>query len=193
VKAALPGVYNVADVLAKDQTLVGKLTPSGVVTIVDTLVKFVSQGYRRHAIAEAVTGSAPHVDALAAFIEAEVALHLEDVIQTRDALANQVSARPLTETTPVVAQMLPLVNAGLDARIAALKQLVATCQSFRSAHAKLARRIKDHRPWKHAEMLAEIKTDIATIVAALQGTASGDTTAGAATGASAAALDTRGR
>jgi ribosomal protein L11 len=167
VKKALPLVYNLANVVATDQALAGKLTTSGVVAIVDTIVRFASQSYRRAGIEIAVRDAAPHVDALAAFVEAEVSLHLEDVVETRDALANEVSARPETETTPAVAQMLPLVAASLDARIAQLRQLVATCQSFRMSHAKLAQRIKDGRPWQQKEMLAEIRADIELIVGKL--------------------------
>jgi len=38
--------------------------------------------------------------------------------------------------------MIPLVAASLDARIAQLKQLAATCEAFRKDHGKLAQRIK---------------------------------------------------
>src|SRR5262249_508067 len=47
VKNALPGVFNLADAIATDRALVGKLTTSGVVTIIDTVVKFASLSYRK--------------------------------------------------------------------------------------------------------------------------------------------------
>lgn len=166
VKTALPSVFNLADVVAKDSALVGKLTPSGAATIVDTVFRFASQSYRRDKIGEAVTTSAPHVDALVSFIEAEVQLHRADVASLRDAMASAVSARPLSNVTPVVGQMLPLVVAALDVRIDALARLDMACQAFRVAHAKLAERIRTDRPWKNDELLDELRRDVEAIARA---------------------------
>lgn len=177
VKAFAPTIYNLAEVAAKDPTLLAKLTPSGIVTIVDTLTRFASQSYRRAGIATAVTTAAPHVDTLAAFVQAEAELHVEDIATLRALMADEVTTRPRR----AAGQLLPLGTVWLDERIASLTQLVAACQAFRDAHNKLADRIQHDRPWRNSEMLAEIKADVEAIVAAAQGTASSSAATSATT------------
>lgn len=171
VKRVLPGVYNLAAVLGQDSALTGKLTPSGVVTIVDTLVGFASQSFRRDKIATAVVQADPHVDVLAAFLHAEIRLHLDDIVTLRKAFDDAIPSKPLANLTPAVGQMLPLVAATLDARIASLEQLDAACQAFRQAHHALAERIRNDKPWQNGELLAEIKKDVLTIAGAFNGNA----------------------
>jgi hypothetical protein len=169
VKTSLPSVYNLATVLAKDSTLVDQLTPSGVVKIVDTITDFLSKRYRGAAIDKAVVAADPHIKVLTAFLSAEVELHLQDVVQVRKLLDDEVPTRPLTEATPAVAQLVPLVAAMLDARIASLKELDAACQAFATAHHTLAEAIRAGKPWKNGELLTQIKTDVQTIVKAING------------------------
>jgi hypothetical protein len=169
VKRHMPVIYNIADVLNKDSTLTDKLTPSGVATIIDTVVKFASQSYRRESIQDAVEAADPHIQVLCAFLSAEIELHVKDLTDLRKLLDDEVPARPLVETTPVVAQILPLVAATLDERIASLQRADAAAKAFGDAHHKLADAMKAGRPWKNAELLLEIKKDVETIVKTVHG------------------------
>lgn len=169
VKRSIPAVYNLAEVVNHDPALVDKLTPSGIVTIVDTLVKFASQSYRRKQLQDVVVAADPHVVVLTAFLSAEVELHLKDTQNLRQLLDDEVSARPLVETTPVVAEILPLTAAALDDRIASLQRLDAACKSFSDAHHKLAVQMRDGKPWENGELLGELKKDVETIVKTVHG------------------------
>lgn len=174
IKKSVPKLFNLATVLGEDQALVGKLTPQGVSTIVDTLVQFTSRRVRQKALARAIPEAAPHVDTLLAFLEAEVELHLATVQDLQRVMQAAMLLRPLTRSPEAeqkalavsAAQMLPLVTARLDERIASLQRLAAACQGFRVAHAKLAKQIQDGKRWKNSELLAELKVDLKKIAAA---------------------------
>lgn len=174
IKESVPKLFNIATILGEDQALVGKLTPQGINTIVDTIVQFTSRRVRQKALASAITEAAPHVDTLLAFLEAEVELHLATVADLQRVMQTAMLLRPMTRSPDAeqralavsAAQMLPLVTARLDERVASLRRLVAACQGFRVAHAKLAKQIQAGKNWKDRELLEELKVDLKKIAAA---------------------------
>lgn len=172
LKQALPRLYNLAEVIATDAKLVGKLTPSSVNELVDTLVRFATRAHRRKALASTIRTAAPHVDALLRVIEAEARLHLATLEDLRQTMAYSLVARPLSdapdEQLKNLAQSgsrtLALVGVTLDQRIDSLKRLSAACQAFRIAHEKLAARIEQDRPWQNGELLRELKTSLELVI-----------------------------
>jgi hypothetical protein len=186
VKNTVPGVYNLAQAMAAASStqLVGNLTVQGATTLADTIMKVITSSIRRGDIAEAVTNAAQHVDTLSAFLDGELRLHLADLSDLRKAMDDEVSARPLVETTPAVAQALPITIALVDARIQTLTELDAVVQSFRKTHATLAAAIKANQPWKNGELLKAMAADVKTIVGALNGSAPSATGAATTPGAS---------